>query len=1206
MDVQTAQVPRDPVELTTGHADATFAPLAGLLARWRTHPSAARIVAAAEHGDELAIAVPEAIRAFWLASLPELLDRPVVAVVPGAAESERLAHDIAAFTAEPEVFDAWETLPYEHVSPSKETMGNRLRLLRRFASDEPPPLTLLPVRALLQRLAPGSIEADAIDMRRGAAVDFDEILRGLVAIGYDRTYMVESRGEFAVRGGILDVFPSTEAQPVRVELWGDEIDTIRRFSLADQRSVEEVDSVVVYPCRELRPNAEVRERASRLAATVPGGREALTRIAEGEFFAGMESWLPWLVDEGDALVHHLPERAVVLVVDPKRCLDRAADLRREEEDLARALADTWDLPHAGLLEAVIDEREEAESGSPAQSPAPAEGGDCGAEFPLPHLFLDATGAFSGVPTPVWNVPPAAEGPSMLAIGAGSVAPALGRPDALASRLKELLARDQTVVVAADGAGSRARIRERLVEEGLALSVVESALDVDPGPHGVIIAAPLSRGFTSAELGLAVVAEADVTGRRRTHRRPSSVRHRRHADVTATFGDLRPGDHVVHYHHGVGRFEGIVTRGIGGADREYLEIAYAGHDRLYVPVDQVDAVRKYIGGDTPSLSRMGGTDWARTKGKVRMAVAEIAEGLVSLYRDRLAAQGHTHAPDGDWMQRLVETFPWEETPDQARAITEVAVDMESPTPMDRLVCGDVGYGKTEIAVRAVLKTVADGRQAAVLVPTTVLAQQHHQTFAERFAELPIRVEMLSRFLTPAEQKRVTADLRAGKVDVVIGTHRLLTDDVEIPKLGLLVVDEEQRFGVKAKERLKEIRTSVDVLTMTATPIPRTLEFALTGIRDMSVVNTPPEDRRPVLTYVGEFDEQAVAGAVRRELLRDGQVFYVHNRVQSIDRAATQLGRLVPEARIAVAHGQMDEGSLEQIMLGFWDGNFDVLVSTTIIESGLDIPRANTLVVDRADLLGLAQLYQLRGRVGRAQQRAYAYLFYPPNRVLTEEAHERLKVIAEHQDLGSGFAIAMRDLELRGAGNLLGPAQSGHIAAVGFDLYCELVNEAVATLRGEKVEELEPVRIDIPIETSIPQDYMPKESLRLEAYRRLADAATEEAVADVRDEWADRYGPLPEVVENLLELGKVRAAAVRAGVREIVFARDQVRLSPCIPSGSKRMRFERMHRGTVVKEDTRQTIVPYEDPNTRGRGAGARMRVSGRDLCEWIISLLEELT
>ncbi|MBX7161708.1 MAG: transcription-repair coupling factor, partial [Acidimicrobiia bacterium] len=893
---------------------------------------------------------------------------------------------------------------------------------------------------------------------------------------------------------------------------------------------------------------------------------------------------------------------------PRRCLDRAADLRREEEDLALALERTWFMPHAGALEALTETEATADGEpAPASAEAPAAGARPAAadatSAETPRLFADASAVLASAPGPVWQVPSAPPDPSVLQFGAAAVEGALGHPEALASRLRTELGRGQTVILAVEGRGSAARIRELLVDEGIALELVDGAL-TDDRDGGLIVTAALSRGFVSTEMGLTLLSEADVTGRRRAHRKPRA-KATRATRAGPVYGDLREGDYVVHYHHGVGRFEGITQRSLGGVEREYLVVAYAGEDKLYVPVDQLDAVRKYVGGDSPRLSRMGGSDWARTKAKVRAAVAEIADELVRLYRERLTSEGHAFAPDADLMAQAVAAFPHVETPDQARAIVEVTSDMEAPVPMDRLVCGDVGYGKTEIAVRAVLKAVADGRQAAVLVPTTVLAQQHFNTFSERFADLPVRVEMMSRFLTAAQQREVAAAIAAGKVDVAVGTHRLLSEDVRFANLGLVVVDEEQRFGVKAKERLKELRTSVDVLAMTATPIPRTLEFALTGIRDMSVVNTAPEDRRPVLTFVGEFDEQAVAAAVRRELLRDGQVFYVHNRVRSIDRAAAQLQELVPEARIGVAHGQMDEGTLERIMLAFWDGEFDVLVSTTIIESGLDIPRANTLIVDRADLLGLAQLYQIRGRVGRAQQRAYAYLFYPPDRVLTEEAHERLKVIAEHTELGSGFAIAMRDLELRGAGNLLGEAQSGHIAAVGFDLYCQLVNEAVAALRGEAVAEHESVRIDLPLEASVPESYVDKEALRLEAYRRLADARTTDEVDDVREEWQDRYGPLPEQVENLIVLATVKVAALGAGVREIVFARGQLRLSPMVPKGSRRMRLQRLHPKAVVKEDQEILVVPYEDPRRAGRGAGARVDADGRAVAEWTRTLLEEI-
>ncbi len=1199
---------------TVPSENLTSNPLQALLKRWRTHPLSARMTAASEVGNNLTFAVPENIRAAWLSGLSEVVARPVVVVLAGAAEVERTVDDVSQFTDEPLLIPAWETLPYEHVSPAIETMGRRLAAFHRLASDNPPALTVISMRALLQKLPRNVTEIPVVTLKSQVRCDLEQLARDLTALGYERSYMVEARGEFAVRGGIVDIFPATHPQPIRVELWGDEIDTIRHFSVADQRSVESLDTVEIFAARELIPDAAMRDRARQLSDIAPGGAEAMTRIADGQLFVGMESWLPWLVGDGNdglGVLDLVPTDALVVVCDPKRCLDRAIDLRREEEDLAQALAKTWQMPHVGALENITDIDR---AGDEAGAESAAELGEGDAEnsgeqderLDLPHLFGDADSVLKAAPGPLWYVPVAAEGPDMPLIGAASLEPNFGQSDALANRLKAMLSDGMTVIVAADGTGSGQRVRTALGAEGLSLDMPSQGLtSVTAQSGGHIVVAPLSKGFISSELKLALLSESDITGRRRTHRKPAPARRAKTTTSGAVYGDLRDGDHVVHYHHGVGRFEGVVTRGIGGVEREYLEVSYSGHDKLYVPVDQVDAVRKYVGGDTPRLSRMGGSDWARTKGSVRRAVAEIAQELVNLYRQRLVTQGFAFSPDGALSRQLSESFPYEETPDQLKAIAAVSQDMEAPVPMDRLVCGDVGYGKTEISIRAAMKAVEDGKQVAVLVPTTVLAQQHFQTFSDRFADLPVRVEMLSRFLTSREQAQVVGATAKGEVDVVIGTHRLLQSDLSFPKLGLVVVDEEQRFGVKAKERLKELRTSSDILTMTATPIPRTLEFALTGIRDMSLVSTPPEERQPVLTYVGEFDEQAVSAAIRRELLRDGQVFYVHNRVRSIDKVARQLNRLVPEARIAVAHGQMDEGSLERIMLAFWDGEYDVLCSTTIIESGLDVPRANTLIVDRADLLGLSQLYQLRGRVGRARQRAYAYLFYPPNRQLSEEAHERLKVIAEHQDLGSGFAIAMRDLEMRGAGNLVGQQQSGHIAAVGFDLYCQLVNEAVATLKGETVKEPEPIRIDLPLEALIPHGYMPKESLRIEAYRRLGDVDDETGIADVRDEWQDRYGPLPLEVENLLELAAIKVAAGNIGVNEIVFSRGQARLSPLVPIGSRRMRLVRLFPGTVIKEEQKQVLVPYSDSAARGRGAGAQVGVSGPAISEWIKEVLVEL-
>jgi transcription-repair coupling factor (superfamily II helicase) len=686
----------------------------------------------------------------------------------------------------------------------------------------------------------------------------------------------------------------------------------------------------------------------------------------------------------------------------------------------------------------------------------------------------------------------------------------------------------------------------------------------------MVVQPLEQGFVLPQIKLAVLSESDVTGRHRAHRRART--RARSAASEGFFDDLKVGDYVVHYQHGVARYAGMVKRAIGGAERDYMLLEYRGGDRLYVPSDQIDAVRHYTGGETPSLHRLGGTDWEKTKHRIRKAVQEIAQELVVLYRRRMTSVGHAFGSDTPWQHEMEDSFPYVETPDQLKAIEEVKADMEGESPMDRLVCGDVGFGKTEVALRAVFKAVQDGKQAAILVPTTLLAQQHFQTFSERFAGYPVRVEALSRFLTAAQARKVTDGLAAGTVDVVIGTHKLLTPGLRFKNLGLLVVDEEQRFGVTHKDAIKPLRADVDVLTLTATPIPRTLEMSLTGIRDLTLLNTPPADRQPILTYVGEYDERAVAEAVRRELLREGQVFFVHNRVQDIEAVARRLRELVPEARVAVAHGQLDEGTLEKVVLDFWDGQYDVLVCTTIIESGIDMPTVNTLVVDRADLLGLGQLHQLRGRVGRAGMRAYAYLFIPPDRELTEEAYERLKTIGEHTELGSGFKIAMRDLEIRGAGNLLGANQSGHIAAVGYDLYVQMVTEAVAELKGESPREPAEIKLDVPVDAYLPGDYVAREDLRIEAYRRLAGVTTHAEVDDIAAEWVDRYGPVPPPAEALLRVGHLRAECARISIREVAVARGVARLSPVKLKTSQTIRLQRKWPKAVYKDEIGLLILP----------------------------------
>ncbi|MYA26363.1 MAG: transcription-repair coupling factor, partial [Acidimicrobiales bacterium] len=716
-----------------------------------------------------------------------------------------------------------------------------------------------------------------------------------------------------------------------------------------------------------------------------------------------------------------------------------------------------------------------------------------------------------------------------------------------------------VVVAAEGDGSAARLADTLRAHEVPLRLHNEPSSFDPAAGGHVVVAPLEGGFIAPAAGVAVLPEAEFTGRRRVHR---AVRRR--TGVAPTFEDLSVGDFVVHHHHGIARYAGLVRRAFGDDERDYLELEFRGTDRLYLPTEQIDFIRPYIGGETPRLSRMGGSDFQRQKAKVRAAVAEIAQELVVLYQRRITTSGNAFDPHGLGMAELADSFVYTPTPDQRRTIDDVLADMAEPVPMDRLVCGDVGFGKTEVAVRAAFCAVSAGKQAAVLVPTTLLAQQHHQTFAERYADHPVRVEVLSRFLTPVEQRAVVAGVADGTVDVVIGTHRLLSDDVKFKNLGLLVVDEEQRFGVSHKESIKHLRAEVDVLTLTATPIPRTLEMALTGIRDLSLLQTPPAERQPILTHVGPYDERAVSEAIRRELLREGQVFFVHNRVADIGAVAAGLAELVPEARIAVAHGQMDEGTLEQIVIDFWAGAYDVLVCTTIIESGIDMPSVNTLVVDRADLLGLGQLHQIRGRVGRSGQRAYAYLFHPEGRSLSEEAYERLRTIGESTELGSGYRIAMRDLQLRGAGNLLSGVQSGHIAAVGYDLYCELVSEAVASLNGETPAQPAEMVIDLPLAAHLPDGYVADATGRLEAYRRLGAVTELVEVADIEAEWIDRYGPVPDAAQTLLHIALLRTECHRLGMRTVAFAPGhdggRVRFGPLELTASEELRMRRICAGT----------------------------------------------
>jgi transcription-repair coupling factor (superfamily II helicase) len=1086
--------------------DSSTAPLAGL----GPLLAADAAVMGASGGTGTSVAVPEAARALFVSALACSSARtPIVVAVPRGDDAQRLAHDLVLTLGADavEVFPAWETLPFERVSPALDTMGRRLRVMWRLrvGGDHLPRVVVAPVRALVQRLGPHVEDIDPVVIAKGAQVDRDELVGRLVNLGYRREYQVEARGEVAVRGSIVDVYPTTADHPVRIDLWGDEVERLTHFSVADQRSTDDVESTWIFPARELLPTDEVRARAAELLHEEPWGSAQWERLAEGALFDGMESWLPWLTADEHLLTDLLPAEALVLLCEPRRLRDRAQELLDEEANLAAALAPTWGAASADALRRL----------------------SLGFERLLVHTKCGWT--------PVLTTP---DGPETPQLAATAFDPVVGDTSALADRLRRLRADAFTVVLCAEGHGSAQRIAQVLADEGIEVDLhtsitVGAPLLAQPGVHVVI--APLDRGAVFPSSKLALVAEADLTGRRRVHRKPRGARK-----GTDFYEGLAAGDHVVHRQHGVGRYEGMVSRTMFGLERDYLLVAFRGEERIYVPTDQIGIIRKYTGGDTPKLSKMGGSDWEKTRAKVRKAVRDVAGELVVLYRRRLATPGHAFAEDSPWQHEIEEAFPYEETPDQQKAIDETKADMERSVPMDRLVCGDVGYGKTEVALRAIFKCIQDGKQAALLVPTTLLASQHGQTFRERFANYPVRVEVLSRFHSAREQKEILVDVAAGSVDLVVGTHRLLSDDVQFKNLGLLVVDEEQRFGVMHKERVKQMKTGIDVLTLSATPIPRTLELSLTGIRDLSLVNTPPEDRMPILTYVNEYDERAVTEAIRRELLREGQVLFVHNRVKDIQHVAADVRELVPEARVAVAHGQMDEGSLEKVITAFWEHEFDVLVCTTIVESGLDMPTVNTLVVDRADLLGLSQMYQLRGRVGRRGQRAYAYLLYPRDHRLTDEAYERLKTIGEYTDLGSGFKIAMRDLEIRGAGNLLGAEQSGHIAAVGFDLYMEMVTEAVGELTGQLPEVSAEVNIDVPVDAHLPRSYVERDDVRMEAYRRLAAVTSESEVDDLAAEWTDRYGEAPAAAAALLAVARLRVALLARGISGLSVQKDLVRI------------------------------------------------------------------
>jgi transcription-repair coupling factor (superfamily II helicase) len=1125
----------------------------------------------------------------------------MLVVAPTGRRAESLGPALRAVLPGADVlhFPAWETLPHERLSPSPETVGRRIEVLRRIATwgGGTPLVVTASVRSALQPLAEGLGEAEPIELAVGGrGHDLETVAVRLVELAYHRVDMVSRRGEFAVRGGILDVFPPNADHPLRVDFFGDEVDEIRAFSVADQRSLPgAVPSVSLIPSRELLLTADVRARAARLSDEFPGLRTLLERMSEGIPTEGMESLMPILVDRLVPLVGFLPPQSVVALVDPERAVARAStlgDTNREFLDAA------WSAATAG-----------------GSVPIDLEAGDF---LTLAELH-EATRERDGV---WWTMSAfdsgaadaSAEGldvdDTAVRIRGEAVPSFQGNVDGATAHVGGLLAEGWSVVVAASGAGLVDRARDVLAERGIAARRVEQVMTApEPGVAHLVVA-PLERGFQLPEARLALLTEAEFYGRTigSDTRVVKKLASRRRNVVDPL--QLKPGDFVVHATHGIGRFVELSQREVssGGRNavkttREYVVLEYApskrGYpgDKLFVPTDQLDLLSKYVGGEAPTLSKMGGSDWAAAKGRARRAVRDIAVELVKLYSARMASKGHAFGPDTPWQRELEEAFPFAETPDQLQTIDEIKADMEKPIPMDRLLSGDVGFGKTEVAVRAAFKAIQDGKQVAMLVPTTLLVKQHLETFTERFAGFPVKVRPLSRFQSDKEARDTLAGLTDGTVDMVIGTHRILTEKVIFKDLGLLIVDEEQRFGVEHKDALKKLKTNVDILAMSATPIPRTLEMAVTGIREMSTLQTPPEDRHPILSYVGPRNDKQIAAAIRRELLREGQVFYVHNRVSSIQRVAAHLAELVPEARIAVAHGQMGEHALEQVVDDFWERRADVLVCTTIVETGLDISNANTIIIDRADKYGLSQLHQLRGRVGRARERAYAYFLYDENKPLSETAADRLETIAVNNDLGSGMQVALKDLELRGAGNLLGAEQAGHIAGVGFDLYLRMIGEAVATFRGEDTEGPTELRLELPVNARLPESYIDSERLRLEAYQKLSAAASatakDDAIDAVVEELTDRYGEPPREVEGLVAVARLRRRAARAGLADVVAMGPNLRLAPANLPDSMRVRLQRLYPKAKLVASGEALVVPLPAVS------------SDADLLAWVRQLLDQL-
>lgn len=1100
---------------------------------------------------------------------------PVLFIAQTSQSARQKADDLRGLLPGREVllYPELDPAPQGAIARSREVMSQRLKVLEKIIRGGQP-LVVMSAEAAVNKLLPPDIFKTLFTaIKTGDILDLQGLSGRLANQGYERVGLVEGPGQFSIRGGIVDIYSPTMDDPVRVELFDDEVDSIRTFRVEDQRSLEKLSEVVIGPAKELvliadRVAGAVRTVNKELAAQGRrldkiGRHDALQRLHDkikevteklelGLFIEDIEQYFPFFYPDGVTVPGYFPDNTRVVIEEPLR-IKESLELRTAE----RAEAHSYQLEQGMVL--------------PAQINSIASHRELAKE-----LERFQTIGFSLLPKQGGLRRP----DNIVSVNAKSVSLFMGRTELLVEEIKAWQKKGYAVTVLGGTTARAGKIVDLLRDEKIFSTYIEKTVDeIKPG-NIIVTPGALEAGFELPGLKLALVTDWEIFGRRkrgRPLRRKPGVENR-----ISHFTDLKPGDYVVHVNHGIGRYIGLKKLEVSGTVKDYLFIQYAGDDKLYVPTDQIELIQKYLGaeGIAPKLYRLGGQEWHRVKQRVKESVREMAEGLLELYAARQKVPGHSYPPDTPWQKEFEEAFPYEETPDQLRAIAEIKKDMEAHRPMDRLLCGDVGYGKTEVAIRAAFKAVTDSKQVAVLVPTTILAQQHFNTFTERFGGYPVQIEMLSRFRTVGEQQEVIRKVKQGQVDIVIGTHRLVQEDIMFKNLGLVIVDEEQRFGVAHKERLKQLRQNVDVLTLTATPIPRTLHMAMVGARDMSVLETPPEDRFPVQTYVVEFNYSTVAEAIRRELDRGGQVFFVHNRVQDIEKAAGQLQSIVPEARIAVAHGQMKEERLERYMLDFLAGEYDILVCTTIIETGLDISNVNTLIVNDADRLGLSQLYQLRGRVGRSHRLAYAYFTYKKEKSLSEVAEKRLQAIREFTEFGSGFKIAMRDLEIRGAGNLLGPEQHGHMAAVGFDLYCRLLEQAVNELKGIAAEEPPEAAVDLNVDAHIGDEYIAEPALKIEVYKRITHIQSREDAQDIIDEIIDRYGDPPAPVRNLIAVARIRALAQRLLVQSITQHKDTVNIK-FHPQNT--LRGEQLARLAASKRIS-FSVVPVLQINCKVRGFG----------------------